>query len=390
MMTAFLRPLARPPATRLLAIAAVLASALTGAVTAHAAADPSGWRQVSAGDDFTCAISEGNTLWCWGANAGGELGIDSSTSQDLPARVGLRAGWRQVSAGTSHTCAIRKDRTLWCWGSNRSGELGTGSFRDRLGPVQVGSQAVWAQVSAGDRQTCATQVDGTLWCWGSNDLGQLGTGGRTGPRTSPQQVGTAASWHQVSTGDDVTCAIRTDGTLWCWGYNAAGGVGIGRVSATQPLPVQVGTVATWQRISVGGLDACAVRTDGTLWCWGFNNDGELGTGSATDQYSPVQVGTRVGWDDVSAGQIATCALHGEPTLWCWGDNAFGQLGIGSTAGQSVPARVGTQPFWHQVSAGFSHACAIRGDRSLWCWGDNADGELGDGTTAGTDSPVQVG
>jgi hypothetical protein len=211
---------------------------------------------------------------------------------------GVGAGtWATVSTGDSSTCAIRTDGTLWCWGGNGDGGLGVGDTNDRLTPTQVGSATTWASVSTakGDDYTCATRTDGTLWCWGDNVSGQLGTGD-TKNRLAPVQVGTAATWASVSvtngdgaTGDQYTCATRTDGTLWCWGGNGAGQLGTGDTSS-QLIPTQVGTATTWASVSAGWANACATRTDGTLWCWGDNTFGQLGTGDTTARLIPTEVG----------------------------------------------------------------------------------------------------
>jgi alpha-tubulin suppressor-like RCC1 family protein len=299
-----------------------------------------------------------------------------------------------VSAGGNYACAIRDDNTLWCWGYNRFGALGAGSYRNHLGPVQVGAQAVWAQVSAGTNHVCALRTDGTLWCWGLNDGGDLGI---ASPFTqqSPVQVGTDTDWRQVSAGGSSTCAIRTDQTLWCWGLNIAGLIGVGSTTRAFRAPTQVRPATGWQQVSVSGpgtlAHACAIDTGSSLWCWGANNAGQLGTGGETGQLSPVEVGIQNDWRQVATGDSFTCATRGDPRLWCWGDNSSGQLGIGSTFGpQNSPVPAGPARLWHQVAAGASHACAIRTDRTLWCWGQNSDGELGIASTVNQDSPVQVG
>jgi alpha-tubulin suppressor-like RCC1 family protein len=376
-------------------------------MTAHAA-DGIGdsWRQVSAGDSFTCAVREGNTLWCWGDNDDGELGIDSTTAQDLPMRVGLRAGWGEVAAGQNFACAVRSGHTLWCWGSNRNGQLGAGTFRNHLGPVQVGGGTVWAEVSAGQHHACAIRVNGTLWCWGSDHFGQLGIGDGNGPQRSPVQVGGDSTWLQVSAGGGQTCAIRSDGTLWCWGANFTGQTGLGPDTAPRFSPVRVGSLDDWARVSAGEFHTCATRTDGTLWCWGYNHLGELGAGSTTLESVPVEVGTAANWGGIAAGAEHTCALNGQagggdtagapagggdPALLCWGNNSSGQLGLGTLGGiAGTPAQVGARRYWFQVSAGADHTCAIHGDRSLWCWGSNEDGQLGTGGSVSADSPVEVG
>jgi alpha-tubulin suppressor-like RCC1 family protein len=191
---------------------------------------------VSVGDGYACGIRTTYALYCWGANGSGQLGIGSLTSQDLPAAVTGGAGWTAVSAGTQHTCAIRRTtNTLYCWGSNGSGELGVGSTTRQTSPVQVDSANTFADVAAGDTHTCAIRSAGTLHCWGDNTYGQLGLG-TTASRTSPGQVGSVNTWYQVLTGFAHTCAAGADRSVWCWGSNTQGQLGQGdSVDRTSPV-----------------------------------------------------------------------------------------------------------------------------------------------------------
>jgi alpha-tubulin suppressor-like RCC1 family protein len=346
------------------------------------------WTRVSAGDVSTCAIQTDHTLWCWGAGLDGELGNGNpgptpGTSSDVPVQAGTRANWSQVSVGYQGACAIRIDQSLWCWGDNSHGQLGQDNLMSQSdAPLRVG-KAAWLQVSAGGGSVCGIQADHTLWCWGYNGGAQLGLGTRTLRQPKPVQVGTAADWVQV-TMSGFACAVRTDGTLWCWGPNSYGNLGTGTTGGQEKMPAQVGTATDWTQVSVGYLEACATRADGTLWCWGR-------TFTGPDQPSPVQVGDATDWDQVSAGGSA-CALRGDPRLWCWGSNSLGQLGIGTTGGfYASPVQVGSRAYWRQVSSGNEgDACAVRGDDSLWCWGDNTWGQLGTGITGGTqDTPIEI-
>jgi alpha-tubulin suppressor-like RCC1 family protein len=209
--------------------------------------------------------------------------------------------WVQVSSGQDHTCATRSDGTLWCWGLNSEGRLGDGTTTNRLSPVQVVPGTTWAWVAGSQFHTCATRSDGTLWCWGKNDYGQLGDGTTTN-RLSPVQVGTETTWARVAAGDQHSCATKKDGTLWCWGYNLSGQVGDNTGSmCLSPaegqqygesclLPIQVGTDSGWDRISAGVAHTCATRTDGSLWCWGYSGNGQLGLGDAVlESHTPAMV-----------------------------------------------------------------------------------------------------
>jgi alpha-tubulin suppressor-like RCC1 family protein len=379
------------------------AGALVPALLAAAAAPVSAqanpyWIHIAAGTNVTCGIREGNTLWCWGAGAYGALGNGQSVNEDQPQQISKpTAGWASVTDGGGHGCATRNDGGLWCWGYNREGELGIGTTVNVARPHQVTSPAAvgWTAVSAGANHTCAIRSDTTLWCWGYNSSGQLGLG-NTSTEDLPQQVTSPAStgWTAVSAASGYTCATRGDSTLWCWGYNGQGELGIGSTT-NQDLPQQVTTPASadWASISAGFNHTCATRSDTTLWCWGINFDGELGIGSTDPDFTTPQqvtVPASTGWTSTTAGGFHTCATRTH-ALWCWGQNDFGQLGIGSTTSQDLPKRVvvpsGTG--WSLIALGYYHTCATHTGKSLWCWGDNDLGQLGIGSTTSQDLPQQV-
>ena len=292
-----------------------------------------GVASVSAGSYHTCATKTDGTLWCWGSNGAGQLGIgltlttntSSHPDKNVPTQLYI-AGVASVSAGNGHTCATKTDGTLWCWGWNSDGELGIGNTTGKFVPTQLYIAGV-ASVSTGNGHTCATRTDGTLWCWGLNSDGVLGIGNTTG-KFVPTKVNIAGV-ASVSTGNGHTCATRTDGTLWCWGLNSDGVLGIGNTTGKfVPTKVNIAGVAS---VSAGTYHTCAKKTDGTLWCWGNNDYGELGIGTqgvTTNKNVPTQLYI-AGVASVSAGSYHTCATKTDGTLWCWGLNDRGQLGIGN-------------------------------------------------------------
>jgi alpha-tubulin suppressor-like RCC1 family protein len=387
-----------PGAARTIAGAGALAPALlvAAAPPVAAQANPS-WIHIAAGVNVTCGIREGNTLWCWGEGANGALGTGHSVDENQPTQISKpTAGWASVTDGGGHGCATRKDGGLWCWGYNVQGELGIGTTVNVARPHQVTSPAStgWASVTAGANQTCAIRSDTTLWCWGYNGDGQLGLGNTT-TEDLPQQVTSPAStgWTAVSAGSGYTCATRSDATLWCWGYNGEGNLGIGSTT-NQELPQQVTAPpgAGWASITAGFNFTCATGSDTTLWCWGNNFDGDLGIGNFVSQDLPAQVTApaSTGWTSVTAGGFHTCATRTH-ALWCWGRNDFGQLGIGNTTGQDLPKRVvvPSATGWSLIALGYYHSCATHTGHTLWCWGNNDQGQLGIGSSTSQDLPQQV-
>ena len=247
--------------------------------------------EVSAGEDNACARKTDGTLWCWGDNQRGQIGDGTTTDRHAPVEItALGAAVAAVSVGFEHTCAIKTDGTLWCWGDNGFGQLGDGTEQQRLSPIEVETLgATVAQVSAGATHTCSIKRDGTLWCWGHNAAGQLGDGTQV-EQDSPVEVSAlGATVAEISVGYMFTCATKSDRTLWCWGFNAQGQVGTGD-TANRPLPAEITAFgATVAALSTASLHTCAIQSGRTLWCWGFNGNGALGDGTTVERHSPTQV-----------------------------------------------------------------------------------------------------
>jgi alpha-tubulin suppressor-like RCC1 family protein len=320
------------------------------------------WKQVSCGNFATSAIKTDGTLWIWGRNNQGQLGIVDTTGRTTP--VTTFAGgtnWKQVSCGLGHFAAIKTDGTLWIWGQNFSGPLGTNDATNRLTPVTTFAGGTnWKQVAAGGFHTSAIKTDGTLWTWGSNNSGRLGDNTTTQRNTPVTTFAGGTNWKQVDCGSEHTAAIKTDGTLWIWGTNGSGRLGTN--DATNRLtPVTTFAGGTnWKQVACGESHTAAIKTDGTLWTWGDNFYGAIGTNDATNRLTPVTTfagGTN--WKQVASGSgRSTLAIKTDGTLWVWGSSDTGQLGGNNLTDRSTPATTfagGTN--WKQVAAGRNSAAA---------------------------------
>jgi alpha-tubulin suppressor-like RCC1 family protein len=341
---------------------------------------------------------EGRRLWMWGANIYGALGTGNVTSLSSPVQT-IASGivWKQISSGVYHTSAIKTDGTLWLWGANSYGEIGDNSTTPRLSPVQtVSGGNNWRQTASGLAYTAAIKTDGSLWVWGNNSYGQLGTGNRTHISSPVQTVSSGTNWQKVSAFGPHTAAIKTDGTLWVWGSNSDfsfirnGQLGDGSTVAMRSSPVQ--TIAggnNWQQITAGLANTAAIKTDGSLWVWGNNEYGQLGTSNITHRSSPVQtVSGGNNWRQVSSS-ATTAAIKTDGTLWMWGFNESGEIGDNTNISRSSPVQtVSGGNNWREVSAGDS-TMAIKTDGTLWVWGDNSYGQLGTGNLTNRSSPVQT-
>lgn len=350
------------------------------------------WGQLAGGSGNTYGLRTDGTFWAWGNKSNGRLGNGEGAMRQLsPQRVGREVGWTRTDSSESHSLALREDSTLWAWGDNSVGALGTGSLTSLLIPVRIGSSA-WISTAGGASSSAGVCSDGTLWTWGNNISGELGIGGSTNGSpifSSPQQVGSSTSWVSVARGSMHAFALRTDGTLWAWGSNFNGQLGDGSTSERR-TPVQVGDASNWVAVAGGQNHSAGVRSDGTLWTWGFNIYSQLGDNTTTQRLSPVQVGSATNWVAVACGYSFTAALRSDGTLWAWGRNDMGQVGNNTTLRQTTPARVGMATNWTSVACGANHTVGLRSDGTLWAWGLNDEGQLGDASTVTRTSPVQVG
>jgi len=316
------------------------------------------WSQAAGAYRHSLAIQSNGTLWAWGNNGSGRLGDGTTTQRTSPVQIGSSATtWSQVACYTFHSLGIQSDGTLWAWGGNSHGQLGDGTTTLRTSPVQIGSSSTtWSQVACGRTHSLGIQRDGTLWAWGDNYYGQLGDGTTT-RRTSPVQIGSGSDWSQVACGSSHSLAIQSDGTLWAWGDNHNGRLGDG-TTTDRTIPVQIGSSSTtWSQVAGGREHTLAIRSDGTLWAWGYNWAGQLGDGSGVTRHSPVQIGNDT-WSQVACGELHTSAIQSNGTLWAWGRNHAGQLGDGTTTFRLSPVQIGCDT-WSQVACGYSHTLALK-------------------------------
>lgn len=299
---------------------------------------------ISAGGYATCALLTGGAMRCWGRNNGGALGNDSGLDTTGPVDViGMGAGVTGIGVGYDHTCAVAADASARCWGYNGKGQVGDGTKTDRYVPVPVfGLGGVTANVAGGNEHSCASLFDGGADCWGSNEYGQLGIGAKSSDAAvRPEAVsGLAGPAAVVAPGGAFTCALLTSGTVQCWGSAQWGQLGSDIGDSASPVTVPLPGPAT--QIAVGNAHACAVLATGALECWGYNHYGQVGSGSISIRVTSPEVVTGLGATvaAVATGDMHTCALTTTKRVLCWGQNDHGQLGRGTaTPNENTPMAV---------------------------------------------------
>jgi alpha-tubulin suppressor-like RCC1 family protein len=363
-------------------------TAVNDSTTPYRVGTANDWARVATGFYASCGVKTTGTPWCWGTNAYGATaqGTSGWSIATVPQQVGSLTSWTDVDGYSLHLCGLRSGGTLACWGAGGLGTTGQGNTAWRTA-AQVGSLTTWSAVATGLEHTCAIRTDSTLWCWGDNHLAQRNDWNGDGQGTPVQvNVGGSTTVKRVAAGDGHTCAIRTDDTLWCWGWNQDGQGGIGNNDWTIGA-TRVGSPNTYTRVAASRSSTCAVRSDATLWCWGRNDEGQLGDGTTTYRNAPVQVAGS--WKDVSLSLFHTCGIKSDDTAWCWGANWYGQLGSGNNAQATSPVAAGANSNVVQITAGVYHSCLRRANDDVYCWGANWYGQLGDGTTSSSNGPVQL-
>lgn len=338
------------------------------------------WSAVTAGYQHTCAIKLDGTLWCWGRNDNGQLGIASTDAErDTPTQVA--GSWKHVATLYLTTCAIDSTDQLYCWGASASGQAGVVMNVPVRAPNLVDNER-WLAVQTGYYTSCGITMDGTAKCWGSNTSGEAGVGAVSpSPITTPTAVDSTRTFASIGGGASNSCAITSDdSTLWCWGYGAYGQLGQGD-TANRPSPAQVQSAA-WLDVAGGVYATCGVLATGHLRCWGYGPRGELGDPTMVDVLTPNPVGTDAGgFTAIDMALEHACARTTDGALWCWGENDGLQLANTTVpATDPVPARVPGGPgSWLAAGLGASDFCGLGTDHALYCMGLTYTGAIGDGS-----------
>ena len=352
---------------------------------------------IAAGLFHSIALKSDGTVWTWGRNHFYQLGMEGPDSS-TPVRVPGLSGVVAIAAGYSHSLAVKSDGTVWAWGRNDFGQLGVSSPSTST-PAQVSVLSAVVAVAGGEYHSLALESDGTVWAWGANSQGQLGDGtlGDQAAHPTPVQVvdgfgGYLSGVKKIATSSGHNLAVKGDGTVFAWGENNYGQLGNGVGSLDSGTPVQAAGLTGVMDVATGELHSVALKADGTVWTWGWNGYGQLGSGTRDEvpHPTPAQVGGFSGFVAISAGGYSTLALQSEAIGAAWGDNANGYLGNALSGTSSVPTAVDTLTGLAAISAGGFHSVAVRSDGTLWTWGNNGYGEMGIGQgLSGGSTPTQI-
>lgn len=288
----------------------------------------------------TFAIQNNGTLWATGANVDGALGIGNLVSPIYGfMQIGTANNWKSISSYFNFTIAMKTNNNIWGWGANDSNQMGNNTCcANQLSPVLISSATDWKSIGvSGVSSVFAIKNNGTLWCWGSN-VAYLISANAGSP--VPVQHNPDTDWDKMSVGTGHILILKNNGSLWSWGDGGAGECGDTLPAGyVRNEPRQIVSNISWQSIAAGSRTSFGIKTDGTLWAWGLNDIGQLGVGNFVDQRLPVQLGTAANWAMVSSGYNFTVALRSDGSLWTWGSNYFGQLGNGTSTDDPTPTNI---------------------------------------------------
>jgi alpha-tubulin suppressor-like RCC1 family protein len=375
--------------------------------------------QLSLGGHHTCALRTDGAVYCWGLNADGEVGDGTAQDNPIPTRVaGLPLGKSvlQVAAAETHTCALLDDNTVWCWGANNKSALGQcdgANIPSSASPLRVprwsasGSSPTCdstkpftaKSIGAGGKHNCALGTDGAVYCWGGNT--HANQGGQCGQDPSvlknvpgPLKL-TGESAQNVTSvwvGDEYTCIIRNDQSVWCFGASDLFELGQGNGSTDFSYePVAVTGFSDANFMAADDETACVVTRQSSLVCWGSGESGIFGVSHGNVDHATFIEDCSSAFGGGTSETL--CMTQSDGFFFCFGENKLGQCGNGSTTAQVAPSDSSSKTFLATVSKaslGTGHSCAVTTDGALWCWGANDHGQLGDGQiAASSDQSVTV-
>ncbi|MGW0035883.1 RCC1 domain-containing protein [Gordonia sp. NPDC003376] len=306
----------------------------------------------------------------WAANSGGSdtraadtTQVDPSTSGTPSGSTAVAAGqWAAIATDGQSSCALR-DGSVYCWGSNDRGTLGDGTTTSRPAPTRISGLADVTAIALGGLGSACAISDGDVYCWGANLVG-----GAPSEYTTPTRVDGVRNVSAISVGL-ATCAI-SGGDLYCWGNNVYGQTGDPAAAGFQKTPTKVSGLSDVRAVSANTNNTCAVTGDGAAWCWGKNDQGQVGDGTTTVRKTPTKVSGLTGVTAIDTGLDSMCAIA-DGTPWCWGSNGSGQLGNGTEQSSSTPVRVGGVGGARQIATVISGACASASGGDVWCWGSRS-------------------
>lgn len=352
-------------------------------------------KSVSVDGGHSCAIAEGGGLYCWGDNSYGKLGLGDKKARRTPRRVGGQKTFLEVSIASVFSCAIDSQRDTFCWGNDSNGSLGNGKPKKEKTsptPVDFGMHLVDGEdIYTSYRVACLTSTSGKLYCWGPNLRNLDNTGGVKENLLKAQIISDGVQYRSMAIGRSFGCGVDGTGTVYCWGDNGTGQLGLGVMNGNAVTnPSKIDSTKSFSMVSAATYHACGLTNDGDVYCWGANGAGQLGDGSTKFRVSPVRVQSNAQFTSVDSAGDYNCALDSNGIAYCWGANDVGQLGIGKSGlPEKTPVAVDRNTRFQEIAVGPQHACGIRQNGTIVCWGRGKEGQLGINDLKNVPTPTPV-
>lgn len=333
------------------------------------------------------AVTPDGAAWIWGNDNAGVAGLGTNAYISNPTKIRSLSNVKEIVAGSGNACALLNDKTVRCWGWNFAGQLGDGTTTDRQNPVAVSGLTGVTALASGYHHVCAVVTDGTLRCWGRNDYGQLGNGTNTNALTPVTSYSSRVL--AVSAGYTHTCILGTNRYVSCSGANSFGQLGSDSTTNRNYFSGVSGLGGGLSAVTTGGHSSFAIRSDGKVFAWGANFDGQLGDGSTTNRTTAVAVTNLTGATQLSASEYNSCALMMDGSVKCAGYGDASRLGNGNMDSSPVHVAVLKLTSVVQLSTHFAHSCARQSTGDVYCWGEGDFGQIGDGLRATASVPSLV-
>ncbi|HHT9121450.1 MAG TPA: RCC1 domain-containing protein [Candidatus Wunengus sp. YC63] len=351
---------------------------------------------VAAGGFHSLYLTEEGKIWAWGDNSKGQLGLGNTKSTNTPTELTIETSFGIITAGASHSLAIDADGNVYAWGDYSKEQLGTGTTTiNTPTPIKIDELTEIKAVDAGEGHSLALDEDGNIWVWGSNSAGQLGNGTTTASNKPVRpEVEDGVTFSAIAAGGLHSVALASDNSIWTWGSNKVGQLGTTTASTSSSKPIKLevkdeGKEVAFTAIAAGRLHTLALDSGGFVWAWGEGESGQLGQGNTADKKSPTKIKGIENVKMITAGDDHNVALDNDGKLWSWGKNTSGQLGLGSPFSYTKPQEIKGLQDVEYISAGGLHSLALSEDGKVYGWGSNKKGQLGTGDKKDRNKPEEI-
>ena len=323
------------------------------------------------------ALTEDGSLYAWGNNSDGQLGVEDDLDRNTPTKVNLSGKVKEIMHNSGSVYTILEDGSLYAWGNNIDGQLGVGDEENKNTPTKVNLSGKVKEIMHNSGSVYTILEDGSLYAWGYNLSGELGVGDEVN-RNTPTKVNLPATIKELIINSSSYYAILKDGSLYAWGNNSSGQLGVGD-EVTRNTPTKVNLPATIKELIINYSSYYAILEDSSLYTWGYNGHGQLGVGSVYEYVNtPAKVYLPANIKELIIGYPFAYAILEDGSLYVWGNNSSGQLGVGDKVNRNNPATVNLSGTIKELRNYSSSVYALMEDNSLYAWGDNGNGVLGVG------------